>query len=264
MKTTVFATLGVALSFAAAADAAPLTIDLTGVVRDFRPVQVVPGGHPDFQRAIDGLQTGKVKPTLDADHKPVFIGGSAENVGSFTNQANFSQWYRDTPGVNLSKNHTISLEETAPGSGLFEFSSNAFFPIDGQLFGNEGQAHNYHFTYELNSIAALKQGDTFSFTGDDDLWVFIDKKLVVDLGGVKTAQTAGFTVDNAFLATYGLATGTNYAFDIFFAERHTTESNFAITTSIALETTPIPVPAALPLLGSALAGLGLLRRRRRA
>ena len=69
----------------------------------------------------------------------------------------------------------------------------------------------------------------FSFDGDDDLWVFINDELVVDLGGVHPAVSGSVDLD-----TLGLTIGETYDFDLFFAERHTTQSNFRIDTSIDL------------------------------
>lgn len=198
------------------------------IVRDFQ------ASHPDFERAIDGVVPGKVSSTLGVDNKPVPV--FAENMAgsSFSTHANFNQWYNDVPGVNQSVGYNLNLTETAPGSGIYEFESNSFFPIDGQLFGNEGNPHNYHFTLELHSAFTYRAGQTFNFTGDDDLWLFIDDQLVVDLGGVHSAANGSVNLD-----TLGLIEGQTYSFDLFFAERHTTQSNFKMTiTGIELVTVP--------------------------
>lgn len=76
---------------------------------------------------------------------------------------------------------------------------------------------------------AYKKGDTFYFNGDDDVWVFMNKILVVDLGGIHGKATTSINLDRL-----GLTEGTNYPFDFFYCERHTTESHISIETSIEL------------------------------
>ncbi|MBD3840088.1 MAG: fibro-slime domain-containing protein [Epsilonproteobacteria bacterium] len=114
---------------------------------------------------------------------------------------------------------------------VYQYSNTAFFPLDNKLIGNEGNPnHNYHFTYEIHSNFTYKGGEIFEFEGDDDVWVFINNKLAVDLGGIHVGIKKSVNLD-----TLGLTKGQTYNFDFFFAERYRVESKLKITTSIELK-----------------------------
>jgi len=259
----------------------PETLKLTGIVRDFRE-RSVEHGHPDFESRPDagfGHYAGNIALELDADGKPVFVGGGAKvntqwrdssgrkispmmydpelgdqagawgtsDSGGIASAESFHQWFRDVPGVNMSAPLEITLVRQ-DGSNVYTFddkddpnfqATGGFFPINGQLFGNSpGDNKNFHFTYELSTEFQYEagSGQVFTFTGDDDVWVFIDGRNVIDIGGVHSAVQQTIDLDRLDW----LVDGEKYSLKFFFAERHRTQSNFRIDTTLTLQNAELP------------------------
>ncbi|MDZ4755506.1 MAG: fibro-slime domain-containing protein [Phycisphaerae bacterium] len=168
------------------------------------------------------------------------------STGGISSSESFGAWFNDVLGTNLSKSVDITLKKQASGSYVFDSQTDpvysalgGFFPIENQLFGNPGGSpnRNFHFTFELHTEFTYSQADNqvFSFRGDDDVWVYINGKLVVDLGGIH-----GAVEQQIELNRLSLVDGETYKLDFFFAERHRTQSNFKITTNLKLETVQFP------------------------
>jgi fibro-slime domain-containing protein len=208
-----------------ATEGLPATIEIPIVYRDFKKT------HPDFEvYSGSGATTGLVESVLGATSFPQFLSttGSGQYGQQITSATTYAQWWTEDPTIEktiFDKKLTFTKDLT----DAYVFDDSSFFPIDGLGWGNEGNSHNFHFTSELRYYFTYKGGEVLDFRGDDDVWVFVNGKLAVDLGGLHSATPGSVTLDATKATELGLTVGGMYELDLFQAERHTNQSNYKLT-----------------------------------
>ena len=96
--------------------------------------------------------------------------------------------------------------------------------------------NNQMFCFESHANFTYRSGMQFMFRGDDDIWVFIDNKLAVDLGGTHLAAPGYVKLDTLKGSSGNLLTpGETYDIDIFFCDRRTDMSNVRIKTNMYIQ-----------------------------
>jgi len=235
-----------------------------------------------------GVVKGMVEPTLGSDRKPVrshyergwkgipnswggfeygfrceYDTGAAAEVGD---SGISTEWFRNVPGRNAETCRDIPLKLDSL-NGTYAYENKQFFPADDfdrlpdgspnpfydQIRGEDQKLHNYAFCLESHGDFEYKKGQTYKFTGDDDVWFYLNNRLVVDLGGIHGASSDSVLLDtigrvitktsvngkDVYDTTWNdgrLVVGKTYTWDFFFCERNPTGSSMKMTTSMNMRT----------------------------
>jgi fibro-slime domain-containing protein len=227
----------------------PDKLELPFVFRDFRGWNHaadsslgLPKGHIDFENGNNSEKgiLGPLYSLLGSDGKPVYAKTGNGDSATTHGKAAFDQWYRDVdPEENVNKTVVKTLPLLKKSDGAYQLDDSEFFELDndgwvklGSNYERTTNGHNFSFTSEVRYWFEYKETEVLSFRGDDDVWVFINGRLALDLGGVHGPESGTITLKNvAGPDKLNLVKGRIYEAVVFQAERHTTGSNYQLTLS---------------------------------
>ena len=115
--------------------------------------------------------------------------------------------------------------------GVYRFSDDDYRPINGVLLGNENKAYNYHLTVEIDAdfTYAADAGQWFEIRCTDDAYLFVNGRLVIDLGGYGYNKAM-----YADMERLGLSDGETYRVQLFHAQRQQGLAIFRLQTNMVL------------------------------
>lgn len=198
-----------------------------------------------------------VKNTLGSDGLPIPTNESSDNSLIATSKNvtghdpvqssdNFYQWFHAVDGKSTKYERELTFNRVG-NENKYTYGGRQIFPLDDVPDAQITSGHNFHFTAHMKTpIKVSRSGtETFDFSGDDDVWVFLNGHLVLDIGGVHTAIDGSFTINQDGSVSSRIYEGrktyseTTYDLglekdqvinlDLFYAERNTSEANTLIT-----------------------------------
>ena len=188
------------------------------------------------------IEKGLVEFGLGDDYLPVAVGGQlTPNRG--VKGENFARWYNAVDGKSTSYAGVLQMNYRSAGAE-FTFYSDDFYPLDeaefsaGDMVNMDGHNHLFTMNFAVPFTVVAEGNEYFEVKADDDTFVYVGDKLVLDMGGIHAATTGRFLILESG-EIYAATEGEDYAFSgvsveakdnsivrIFHADRDSNDSVF--------------------------------------
>ena len=155
-----------------------------------------------------------------------YAGGYIANTGFVYDQIYNPGWN----GISIPK-----LRFDPIGNHGYGKNGSIYHELTGNVSAEYYNNTNYNMTLEGHAQFVYYEDDNlyFTFTGDDDVYLFVNGKLVMDLGGAHSISKVKIKL-NDVRDLCGLKDGQVYDFDFYYMERHGIAANFGIDTNIKI------------------------------
>jgi len=190
------------------------------------------------------IETGLTEATLNKEFLPVAVEGAGKLLSNRGIDDGFLRWFSTVEGKSKNYAGTIGLKYEAE-TASFKYEDEEFYPLNdvsvpAESVNADGNNHLFSLNLGVPFQVLMDGREQFEITADDDTWVYVGDKIVIDMGGIHAPTTGRFTisengeiyaeVEDGGMAYSGVRVeaGAGTIVRIFHADRNSTESVFKI------------------------------------